>query len=131
MAPDGAYLWVETEMRLKERQIVFALQSRSGMAIPACCLISGSGQKQPAFCLNYVHCPYLSKIYTLLVSGFGRNCSKVHIGLLRLTSFPFLQASVSVSLPPNLDLTDGQELVSLLGLSSCSCMCASVRQSQL
>lgn len=131
IVPDRAYLWIETGVRCKDRQTVLPLQNRSGMAISACCLISGSEQKKPAFCLNYVHCTHLSKRYTLLVSGFGRNSSKVHIGHLWLTALPFLQAGVIVSLPQNVHLTDGQELASLLGLSSCSSMYASVRQSQL
>lgn len=101
-----------------------ALQSRSGMAIPACSLMAGSGQRKSAFCLNYVHCPHLSKRYILVVSGFGRKCSEVHVGHpCRLTSLPFLQASVSVSLPQILDLTGGPELAPVSWVQAAAPVC--------
>lgn len=43
------------------------------MTIPSCCLMSGSGQRKPVFCLNSVHCPHLSRWHILFISGFDRN----------------------------------------------------------
>lgn len=93
------------------------------MAIPACRLRSGSGQRKPAFCLNYVHCPRLSKRYILLVSGFGRKYSRMHVGHPWLTPLPFLQASISVSLPQILDLTGGRELAAASRVRAAASVC--------